>query len=166
MTVASDIRHALRLLLRHPLRAADALQLGAAAWAAAFPARAAEDWTDEWVADPEGSVSIIDLAGGDQPLGNEDGRIQVVQNGEIYNHAELRAELKAQGHRFVSDVDTEVLEARPIARVTEALAGATPGLTVIQRSSQPGEQSIQFVQAQRELRQLGRNAGFHSLGFT
>ena len=44
----------------------------------------------------------------------------------------------------VASVDAEQLEARPIARVTEALAGTTPGLTVIQRSSQPGEQDIQF----------------------
>ena len=42
-------------------------------------------------------LSIIDLAGGDQPVANEDGRIQVVQNGEIYNHAELRARLERAG---------------------------------------------------------------------
>jgi len=39
-------------------------------------------------------LSIIDLDGGDQPIGNEDGRIQVVQNGEIYNHAEIRQRLE------------------------------------------------------------------------
>lgn len=44
----------------------------------------------------------------------------------------------------VASVTTEQLESRPVARVTEALAGTTPGLTVIQRSSQPGAQSIQF----------------------
>jgi glutamine amidotransferase-like protein/asparagine synthase len=45
-------------------------------------------------------LSIIDLAGGDQPIANENGSIQVVQNGEIYNHRDLRAVLGRQGHRF------------------------------------------------------------------
>ena len=54
-------------------------------------------------------LSIIDLEGGDQPIGNEDGRIQVVQNGEIYNHAELRHRLERAGHVFKTRCDTEVL---------------------------------------------------------
>jgi asparagine synthase (glutamine-hydrolysing) len=54
-------------------------------------------------------LSIIDLEGGDQPIGNEDGRIQVVQNGEIYNHAELRERLERSGHTFRTRCDTEVL---------------------------------------------------------
>lgn len=54
-------------------------------------------------------LSIVDLAGGAQPLGNEDGRVQVVFNGEIYNHAEIRAELEAAGHCFRTAADTEVL---------------------------------------------------------
>ena len=54
-------------------------------------------------------LSIIDLAGGDQPLGNEDGRIQVVFNGEIYNYQELQRDLLKKGHRFATRSDTEVL---------------------------------------------------------
>jgi asparagine synthase (glutamine-hydrolysing) len=54
-------------------------------------------------------LSIIDLEHGHQPIRNEDGTIVVVQNGEIFNHDELRAELQAQGHRFATRCDTEVL---------------------------------------------------------
>lgn len=54
-------------------------------------------------------LSIIDLTGGDQPIGNEDGSIQVVFNGEIYNFPELKARLESRGHRFRTRSDTEVL---------------------------------------------------------
>ena len=55
-------------------------------------------------------LSIIDLVTGDQPIPNEDRSVHVVQNGEIYNHAQLRRELEAQGHRMRTDhSDTEVL---------------------------------------------------------
>ena len=54
-------------------------------------------------------LAIIDLETGDQPLANEDGSLHVVHNGEIYNYRELRRELEAQGHRFRSRGDTEVL---------------------------------------------------------
>ena len=54
-------------------------------------------------------LSIIDLSTGDQPLANEDRTIWVVFNGEIYNFAEVRAELVAHGHRFRTNTDTEVI---------------------------------------------------------
>ncbi|MBE0540480.1 MAG: asparagine synthase (glutamine-hydrolyzing) [Verrucomicrobia bacterium] len=54
-------------------------------------------------------LSIIDLGGGGQPLGNEDGRLQIVFNGEIYNFIELRKELEAFGHVFKTRSDTEVI---------------------------------------------------------
>lgn len=54
-------------------------------------------------------LSIIDLAGGKQPLTNEDGRVVITYNGEVYNYLELRAELEAKGHVFRTKTDTEVL---------------------------------------------------------
>ena len=54
-------------------------------------------------------LSIIDVAGGHQPLANEDGSVWAVLNGEIYNYRELRAELTALGHRFKTGSDTETL---------------------------------------------------------
>lgn len=54
-------------------------------------------------------LSIIDLAGGHQPIFNEDGQVAVVMNGEIYNYRALRDELIARGHRFTTHSDTEVL---------------------------------------------------------
>jgi asparagine synthase (glutamine-hydrolysing) len=54
-------------------------------------------------------LSIIDVAGGHQPISNEDDTIWVVFNGEIYNYLELRSELIAKGHVFRTHSDTEVL---------------------------------------------------------
>ena len=54
-------------------------------------------------------LSIVDLAGGAQPLANEDETIQVVFNGEIYNHADLRPQLEAAGHRYHTRSDTETI---------------------------------------------------------
>lgn len=54
-------------------------------------------------------LSIIDLSTGHQPLGNEDGSVQIVFNGEIYNFQALRTELEAQGHRFATHSDTETI---------------------------------------------------------
>jgi asparagine synthase (glutamine-hydrolysing) len=54
-------------------------------------------------------LAIIDLETGDQPIANEDETVRVVQNGELYNYRELRAELERAGHRFRTHGDTEVL---------------------------------------------------------
>ena len=54
-------------------------------------------------------LSIIDLVSGEQPMRSEDGDTVLVYNGEVYNHTELRAELKALGHRFFTRSDTEVV---------------------------------------------------------
>src|SRR5215218_1475625 len=54
-------------------------------------------------------LAIIDLETGDQPIANEDQSIHVVQNGELYNYRELRAELERGGHHFRTHGDTEVL---------------------------------------------------------
>src|SRR5882724_6633686 len=71
---------------------------------------------DDWGTFAEGGIglgmrrlSIIDLAGGHQPITNEDGNVLVVFNGEIYNHEALRRELSSAGHQFRTRSDTEIL---------------------------------------------------------
>ena len=54
-------------------------------------------------------LTIIDLVSGEQPMRSEDGDTVLVYNGEVYNHAELRIELEALGHRFFTRSDTEVV---------------------------------------------------------
>jgi asparagine synthase (glutamine-hydrolysing) len=71
------------------------------------------DSSGEYVDGPVGlaarRLSIIDLETGDQPIGNEDGTLHVVQNGEIYNYRELRRGLERAGHRFRTSGDTEAI---------------------------------------------------------
>lgn len=54
-------------------------------------------------------LSIIDLSGGKQPVSNEDGSVNVVFGGEIYNYQELKEDLRTCGHLFKTKTDTEVL---------------------------------------------------------
>jgi asparagine synthase (glutamine-hydrolysing) len=64
---------------------------------------------DDGVALGARRLSIVDVEGGHQPMANEDGRVWGAQNGEIYNHEALRAQLRGAGHSFRTRCDTEVL---------------------------------------------------------
>jgi asparagine synthase (glutamine-hydrolysing) len=66
-------------------------------------------WADEHAVLAHRRLSIVDLAGGHQPLANEDQRIWVTYNGEIYNHRDVRVELEAAGHRYRTRSDTETI---------------------------------------------------------
>ncbi len=65
--------------------------------------------TDRNVGLAHARLSIIDLAGGAQPMSNADGTIHVTFSGKIFNYVELRNELIARGHRFATSSDTEVI---------------------------------------------------------
>src|SRR5215470_2508356 len=66
-----------------------------------------------WIDGPVGlghrRLTIVDVATGQQPMANEDGSCWITYNGEIYNHATLRPELLAHGHRYRSQSDTETI---------------------------------------------------------
>jgi len=66
-------------------------------------------WTEGHVGLGFRRLAIIDVAGGAQPMPNEDGSVWVVFNGEIYNHAKLRPWLEARGHRYRTRSDTETI---------------------------------------------------------
>ncbi|MBM4197418.1 MAG: asparagine synthase (glutamine-hydrolyzing) [Gammaproteobacteria bacterium] len=72
-------------------------------------------------------LSIIDIAGGHQPLHTADGKVQLVCNGEIYNFRELRRELQAQGRRFATGSDCEVL-VQLYAEQGDAMVGRLDGM--------------------------------------
>src|SRR5687767_14530906 len=66
-------------------------------------------WADEHAVLAHRRLSIVDLAGGHQPLSNETGTIWVTFNGEIYNHADVRRELEPAGHQYRTRSDTETI---------------------------------------------------------
>jgi len=66
-------------------------------------------WSEGPVGLAHRRLAIIDVAGGHQPMTNEDERVWIVFNGEIYNHAELRPELERAGHRYRTHSDTETI---------------------------------------------------------
>src|SRR5204862_4143063 len=71
-------------------------------------------------------LSVIDPAGGHQPIAVDGGRVTVVQNGEIYNYVELRDELERRGRSFSTSCDTEVIAALA-AEVGEGAFARTRG---------------------------------------
>ena len=66
-------------------------------------------WADTHAILAHVRLSIVDLAGGHQPLSNENARIWVTYNGEIYNHRDVRAKLEPAGHRYSTRSDTETI---------------------------------------------------------
>ncbi len=66
-------------------------------------------YTDDRAALAHRRLSIVDLAGGHQPLSNEAGDVWVTYNGEIYNHADVRPHLEAAGHNYRTRSDTETI---------------------------------------------------------
>ncbi len=66
-------------------------------------------YREDQVALGSARLSIVDLAGGTQPICNEDGSVWVVFNGQIFNYPELRRQLEDAGHTFTTNSDTEVL---------------------------------------------------------
>src|SRR5439155_19154951 len=66
-------------------------------------------WIDGAVGLASRRLSIIDVAGGHQPMANEDGSVWITYNGELYNHPELRPRLEGRGHRYRTRSDTETI---------------------------------------------------------
>jgi len=66
-------------------------------------------YQDAWASLGQRRLSIIDVAGGHQPVANENGTAWLVYNGEIFNHAALRPALEQAGHRYVTRCDTETV---------------------------------------------------------
>src|SRR5262245_18217837 len=65
--------------------------------------------TDSYVRLGHRRLAIVDVAGGQQPMANEDGCVWIVFNGEIYNHVALRPGLEEKGHRYSTRSDTETI---------------------------------------------------------
>jgi asparagine synthase (glutamine-hydrolysing) len=66
-------------------------------------------YQDEYASLGHRRLSIIDVAGGHQPMANEDETLWISYNGEIFNHADLRPELEKSGHRYATRCDTETI---------------------------------------------------------
>src|SRR5262245_55821119 len=98
------------VLYRAPAHPVDPATLRAMAAAIAHRGPDADGyWSGPGIGLAQRRLSIVDVAGSDQPIGNEDGQVQVVFNGELYNYPELRQRLLGAGHRLRTQGDTETL---------------------------------------------------------
>jgi asparagine synthase (glutamine-hydrolysing) len=66
-------------------------------------------YNDSWAHLGHRRLSIIDVAGGHQPMSNEDDSVRITYNGEVYNHTDLRGDLERAGHRYKTRCDTETI---------------------------------------------------------
>lgn len=115
-------------------------------------------------------LSILDVAGGDQPIQTEDGRYVIVFNGEIYNYIELRERLIEQGDRFVTTTDTEVVlrawakwGAACLAWLNGAFAFAIydrKERSVVLARDRYGKRPVYYTQAQGQLYFASEAKGF------
>ena len=115
-------------------------------------------------------LSILDVAGGDQPIQTEDGRYVIVFNGEIYNYVELRERLTEQGDRFVTTTDTEVVlrawakwGAASLAQLNGAFAFAIydrKERSVVLARDRYGKRPVYYTQAQGQLSFASEAKGF------
>src|SRR5262249_26687239 len=109
---------------RHTLANREWLDAGCTAMAHRGPDDSGSWWSANGnVGLAQRRLAIIDLSpGGHQPMHHEGGRLSIVFNGEIYNYLDLRDQLKAKGHKFVTQSDTEVILAAYSEWGTDCLA--------------------------------------------
>jgi asparagine synthase (glutamine-hydrolysing) len=66
-------------------------------------------YADDWAFLGHRRLSIVDVAGGRQPITTADGRLRIIYNGEVFNHADIRPDLERAGHRYATRSDTETI---------------------------------------------------------
>src|SRR5207244_4259180 len=112
-----------------------------------------------WLEGPVGlghrRLSIVDVAGGQQPMSNEDGQVWITYNGEIYNHAALRPGLEAKGHRYQTRSDTETI-LHLYEEEGDACVKRLQGMFAFALGARKGEPPL-LVPPDRHRRVLGRS---------